>query len=364
MANRTPLYQAHVDAGAKIVDFAGWDMPLHYGSQLQEHHVVRQGAGVFDVSHMAVVDILGCDAQAFLQGLIANDVARLEPGKALYSCMLNATGGVLDDLIVYCEESSKYRVVVNAAMRTQDIGWMKQNVKQMAVSVEERPDLAMLAVQGPQARDLATPLLPAAMQDAVKALKVFYAARCGEWFVGRTGYTGEDGLEIILPAGEVNDLWAKLLAAGVKPIGLGARDTLRLEAGMCLYGSDMDANTTPYEAGLGWTVAWEPESRDFIGRSALVEQHAKGPQTILKGLVLTGKGVLRPHQIVLAADGVTQIGEITSGTFSPTLNVGIAMARLPVEMEGEVAVDIRGKAIPAKIVKPRFVFRGKACVEI
>jgi aminomethyltransferase len=363
MANRTPLYQAHVDAGAKIVDFAGWDMPLHYGSQLQEHHAVRQSAGVFDVSHMAVVDIVGCDAQAFLQRLLANDVAHLAPGKALYSCMLNEKGGVLDDLIVYCEDSAKYRVVVNAAMRKQDIGWMKKHVGQMAVSVEERTDLSMLAVQGPQARELAIPLLPAEIQDAVSNLKVFYACRAGECFVGRTGYTGEDGLEIILPAAEVNALWTHLLAAGVKPIGLGARDTLRLEAGMCLYGSDMNAETTPYEAGLAWTVAWVPESREFIGRAALAEQHANGPQSILKGLVLSGKGVLRPHQKVLSANGETS-GEITSGTFSPSLGVGIALAHLPIDVEGEVAVDIRGKAIPAKIVKPRFVFRGKACVEV
>jgi aminomethyltransferase len=360
MGHKTPLYQAHLDAGAKIVDFAGWDMPLHYGSQLQEHHQVRQSAGVFDVSHMGVVDVVGCDAKAFLQKLLANDVARLNPGKALYSCLLNDEGKILDDLIVYCENDSRYRVVVNASMRAQDLAWMRAHLGQAAVALEERADLAMLAVQGPQARALTLPLLPEALRAQAAELKVFYACRADEWFVGRTGYTGEDGFEIILPAVDAPALWAELLAAGVHPIGLGARDTLRLEAGMCLYGNDMDAHTTPYEAGLAWTLAWEPQNRDFIGRAALQDQHDNGPATLLKGVLLTEKGVPRPHQEVYVDNHA--VGELTSATFSPTLGVGIALARVPTALEGSVSVLIRGKHVAAKIVKPPFARHGKSCL--
>ena len=362
MPKTTPLYRNHVAAGAKIVDFAGWDMPLHYGSQLQEHHQVRQGAGVFDVSHMTVTDIHGPQAQAFLRYLLANDVARLVPGKALYSCMLNPRGGVIDDLIVYYEEDDRYRMVVNAATRDKDLAWINQQAEAFEVTIQARDDLAMLAVQGPQARDSSVPLLPEALRESAAALKPFHACRDDEWFVGRTGYTGEDGFEIMLPAKQAPALWDALLAAGVKPIGLGARDTLRLEAGMCLYGSDMDETLSPYEAGLAWTVPWEPLERDFIGRAAIAAQHDQGPAQTLKGLVLTGKGVLRAHQDVYLPGQTEKAGETTSGTFSPTLGVAIALARIPTAAEGEVEVDIRGKRVAARVVKLPFVRKGKSLI--
>jgi aminomethyltransferase len=354
MGQHTPLYQAHLNAGAKIVDFAGWDMPLHYGSQLQEHHQVRQAAGVFDVSHMGVIDVNGCDAERFLRTLLPNDVARLSPGKALYSCLLNHEGGILDDLIVYYRRNGYYRIVVNAATRHKDLAWMQQHSAAYAVAIEERRDLAILAVQGPNARALTLPLLPPDLRSAAHALRYFYACDNDHYFIGRTGYSGEDGFELIVPATDAAPLWDALLAAGVKPIGLGARDTLRLEAGMCLYGSDMDEHTTPYEAGLGWTVTWN--ERDFIGRHALQTQHEHGTAMTLKGLVLCDKGVPRPHQQVYVGD--LCVGELSSATFAPSVGKGIALARVPTSLEGEVSVAIRDKKIAALIVKLPFVRHG------
>lgn len=363
MGKRTPLYAKHLQAQAKIVDFGGWDMPLHYGSQLQEHHQVRRDAGVFDVSHMTVIDLVGERVKAFLQFLLANDVGRLtQSGKALYSCMLNPQGGIIDDLIVYYQKDTQYRMVVNASTREKDLAWIIQQAKPFGVHVcFEEDDVAMLAVQGPQAREKTLPLLPADLQAAAAALAPFFACWNQDFFVGRTGYTGEDGFEIILPVAQVEAFWDKLLAAGIAPAGLGARDTLRLEAGMSLYGSDMDETTSPLESGLTWTVAFKPESRDFIGRAAL-EAQAKTEHPVLVGLVLCEKGVLRGHQTVYADSGD---GMITSGTFSPTLGVAIAMARLPAPPKTEeLQVGIRDKRLPAKIVKPLFVRHGKACVDL
>jgi len=360
MGQQTALYQKHLEAKAKIVDFAGWDMPLHYGSQLNEHRQVRESAGVFDVSHMTVVDVKGVQAQAYLRHLLANDVAKLKiSGKALYSCMLNEQGGVIDDLIVYYLDAENYRVVVNAATRDKDLAWMQKQAELFTVNLTER-DLSMLAVQGPHAREKTLPLLPKGLRDQVAALKPFVAAWEGDWFIGRTGYTGEDGLEIILPNEAAAHLWDALLAAGVKPIGLGARDTLRLEAGMNLYGTDMTEDTSPCASGLGWTIAWEPEERNFVGRDAIAPS-CKTSKQILVGLVLLEKGVLRSHQMV-NVDGVGT-GEITSGTFSPTLNAGIALARVPADVNEQVTVQIRNKAVPAKVVKPPFVRNGKVLVE-
>ncbi|MCF8005394.1 MAG: glycine cleavage system aminomethyltransferase GcvT [Chromatiaceae bacterium] len=363
MGSRTPLFSEHERLGARIVPFGGWDMPLHYGSQLDEHHAVRQQAGVFDVSHMRPVDIQGADALAFLQRLLANDVAKLkQPGKALYSCMLNADGGVIDDLICYYLGPNRYRAVVNAATADKDLAWIRACVEGTSVSIHSRDDLAMLAVQGPQARNKALPLLPAALQEPARALKPFFAAEQGDWLVGRTGYTGEDGFEIMLPATEVGDLWRALLAASVAPAGLGARDTLRLEAGMNLYGQDMTEEVGPLESGLEWTVAFEPQERDFIGRSALEAQRASGDLRDFIGLLLTGRGVLRSHQPVLV-DG-QPVGEVTSGGFSPTLQRSIALARVQPGIGDQCAVDIRGKAVPARVVKPPFVRHGKALIAL
>ena len=362
MGQRTALYDKHVAAGGKIVDFAGWEMPIHYGSQLEEHHTVRQQAGVFDVSHMTVIDFHGRATLSFLQRLLANDVGKLTtPGKALYGCMLNDQGGVIDDLITYFMNENWYRMVVNAATREKDLAWIQQQAQQEKdIEITERPELAMLAVQGPNARKITHETLGAVI-DAATELKPFSAVQCNDIFIARTGYTGEDGYEIILPSEQAPRLWDQLLANAVKPIGLGARDTLRLEAGMNLYGQDMDETTTPLESGLAWTVAWQPEQRDFIGRSRLEQQRASGVGKKLVGLVLLDRGILRSHQKVILDDNTE--GETTSGSFSPTLNCSIAFARVPATIGAECRVEIRNKQLKAKVVKPPFVRFGKSCID-
>ncbi|MCG8437572.1 MAG: glycine cleavage system aminomethyltransferase GcvT [Pseudomonadales bacterium] len=354
MGHRTALYDAHLAAGGKMVDFGGWDMPINYGSQIEEHHAVRQKAGVFDVSHMTVVEVTGSGARDYLRHLLANDVDRVAPGRALYSGMLNDRGGVIDDLIVY-KRDNDYRLVVNCATRETDLAWMEQHAGGFAVDIRERADLAMLAIQGPEARDITAGLLDGARAEAVQALKVFGFAEDGEWMIARTGYTGEDGVEIMLPGADAVALWNQLLAAGVAPTGLGARDTLRLEAGMNLYGNDMDDSITPWEANMGWTLVLN--DRDFIGRQPLLNQQENGHAELV-GLVLEGKGVLRAHQKVLMPNG--EEGEITSGTFSPTLGKSIALARLPAGATGKVDVEIRNKRQPAQVVKAPFVRNGQA----
>ncbi len=342
-------------------------MPLHYGSQISEHHAVRRDAGQFDVSHMRPVDIAGAGAKAFLQRLLANDVNRLQsPGKALYSCMLNNQGGVVDDLIVYDRAAQGYRVVVNAASASKDLAWMRAQAGPFEVRITPRDDLAMLAVQGPHARGKAVALLPGHARAAAMALPPFFATESDDWFIGRTGYTGEDGFEIMLPAEQAVSLWRGLIDAGVAPCGLGARDTLRLEAGMNLYGQDMDEQNGPLESGLGWTVAWEPETRAFIGRSALEARRADADLPRFVGLLLLGRGVLRGHQPVLV--GGLPIGEVTSGGFAPTLERSIALARVaPVDgtlVGEECAVAIRGKPVAARIVSPPFVRQGQVKIAL
>jgi aminomethyltransferase len=363
MTRKTPLFDQHVAAGARIVDFGGWDMPLHYGSQKEEHHAVRQHAGVFDVSHMTVVDLSGDRVGEFLRRLLANDVARLtESGKALYTCMLNEQGGVIDDLIVYFIDDTHYRLVVNAATREKDLAWIRKQAEAFGVKVSDRAELAMLAVQGPKARELAAPCIDAEFREAALELKPFHGMYAGEWFVARTGYTGEDGWEIVLPAADAAKLWDRLLAAGVRPCGLGARDTLRLEAAMNLYGNDMDEEISPLEAGLGWTVAWEPADREFIGRAALENLRDDGGARRFVGLLLEDKGVLRDHQRVVV-DGVGE-GEITSGGFSPTIGRSIALARLPAGDYDRAQVDIRGKLLNVRIVKTPFVRNGQIRIDV
>jgi aminomethyltransferase len=366
MSHKTPLYSRHLELGARLVDFGGWDMPLQYGSQLEEHHAVRRDAGMFDVSHMRAVDVEGVRAQEFLRRLLANDVARLATtGKALYSCLLNESGGVIDDLIVYFREPGRYRLVVNAGTADKDLAWIDRQVAGFGVTVRPRRDLAMIAVQGPNARAKAAALLPAADQAQALALESFFGttlgAHGGSVFIARTGYTGEDGFEIMLPAKHVVSLWNRLLAAGVRPCGLGARDTLRLEAGMNLYGNDMDETTTPLESGLAWTVAFGA-GRDFIGRGALEAQRATGVPRQLVGLLLEDKGILRSHHRVYA--GPAGEGETTSGGYSPTLERSIALARLPSAAGGTVAVEIRGKRLKARVVRPPFVRHGQAQITL
>ncbi|WP_208278030.1 glycine cleavage system aminomethyltransferase GcvT [Massilia oculi] len=367
----TPLNSAHRALGAKMVDFGGWDMPVNYGSQIEEHNAVRSDAGMFDVSHMCVVDVKGANTRSFLRGLLANNVDKLQvPGKALYSCMLNPEGGVIDDLIVYFLSEDWFRIVVNAGTADKDVAWMNaQNVAtNSGVTITQRRDgndpIALIAVQGPNARAKVWQVLPTT-QAATENIKPFNAAivgdtAFGEAMVARTGYTGEDGFEIGVPASQAEALWNALLAAGVKPAGLGARDTLRLEAGMNLYGQDMDETTNPLDAGLAWTIDLVSE-RDFIGKAAL---QAKGQGAQFVGLILREKGgILRAHQAVVAASGKEseKFGEITSGTFSPSMQQAIALARVPMDVAvgDTVHVIIRDKRLAASVVKLPFVRNGK-----
>jgi aminomethyltransferase len=359
MIAKTPLHATHLACGAKMVDFHGWEMPLHYGSQLNEHHHVRKDAGMFDVSHMTVVDVLGAGGRQFLRKLLTNDVDQLaHNGKALYSCMCNEHGGIIDDLIVYQRSSDNYRVILNSATRETDLAWIRQKSEGFAVGLQERTELAMIAVQGPQAIAKALKVLNPAQIDAVSTLTPFECVDVDQWFFARTGYTGEDGLEIIVPQEFIAPLWADLMNAGVQPCGLAARDTLRLEAGMLLYGQDMDTSTSPLESGLAWTIKWTPEDRGFIGMGALFTQKQLGIKHKMVGLTLLDKGVMRHGQRVVVEghpDGI-----ITSGSYSPTLEHSVALARVPVETGDEVMIDIRGKLIPAKVGKPRFVKHGQA----
>ncbi|WP_202844241.1 glycine cleavage system aminomethyltransferase GcvT [Luteimonas saliphila] len=362
MTRKTILNDSHRALGARMVDFGGWDMPIHYGSQIEEHHQVRRDAGMFDVSHMTVVDLHGDQVRPFLRRLLANSIDKLKrPGKALYTCMLNAQGGVIDDLIVYFLGGDRFRLVVNAATREKDLAWITAQAVPFGVEVAERPELAMIAVQGPNARDRVAGLLDADAAATVSALGKFAAAelagtRFGDLFVARTGYTGEDGFEVVVSDAGAVALWDALLRAGVKPAGLGARDTLRLEAGMNLYGQDMDDTVTPYEAALGWTVALD-DGRAFNGREVLEAQARDGAPRQMIGLVMEDKGVLRHGQKVRTAHGE---GEILSGTFSPTLGKAIAFARVPAgDLSSGVGVDIRGREVPVRVVKFPFVRDGK-----
>ena len=357
MPQKTILNDTHRRLGARMVDFGGWDMPLHYGSQLEEHHAVRRDSGMFDVSHMCAVDIAGADAKAFLSRLIANNVDKIKlPGKALYSAMLNPAGGVVDDLIVYYLADNVYRVVINAGTAEKDLAWMAARLAEWGLKLDITPrrDLAMIAVQGPKAKERFWQALPET-RAASEGMKPFFSVIVGDYFVASTGYTGEDGFELTLPADQADAVWQAFLDAGIKPIGLGARDTLRLEAGMNLYGQDMDESVSPLDAGMAWTVDLVAE-RDFVGKPAL---QADGQKKQFLGLVLQDKGVLRAHQKVHTAQGE---GEITSGTFSPTLQQSVALSRLPLGVApGQmVEVEIRDKRLAAKVVKPCFVRQGKS----
>lgn len=343
------------------MDFGGWDMPLHYGSQIDEHHHVRRNAGMFDVSHMTIVDATGTRVVDFLGWLLANDISKLkQDGKALYSCMLNDNGGVIDDLIIYRLSADHFRMVVNAATRDKDMAWIKAQAAAYNIDITERRDTALISVQGPQARAKVAATLDTSAAEQARALPPFGAAQIGDFFVARTGYTGEDGLEVALPATQAVSWWNRLLAAHVPPCGLGARDTLRLEAGLNLYGHDMDETTSPLEAGLGWTVAWQPTRRDFCGRAALTEQQNSETGARFVGLVLKQRGVLRAGQTVTTPAGD---GRVTSGSFSPTLNRAIGLARIPAGEGDSCTVDIRGRQIDAHIVTPPFVRHGQIVIE-
>jgi len=360
MSKFTPLYNKHKEAGAKFVDFSGWEMPIHYGSQVDEHHAVRQEVGVFDVSHMVVVDIAGAEDTKFLQYLLANDVAKLPaPGRAMYTPMLNPQGGVIDDLIVYKTEQG-YRLVVNAGTAEKDLEWFNSQAPKFDVQVKRRPEFSILAVQGPKALGVIAEVMPEIATELAE-LKPFQGMPLpADGYIAKTGYTGEAGVEIVVPSTDVEALWDKLLAANVRPVGLGARDTLRLEAGMNLYGQDMTDETSPLSSNLGWTIAWEPEDRNFVGRDVIAAEKAAGVTQKLTGLVLEGRGVLRAGQKVVV-DG-KEIGVITSGSFSPTLGKSIALARVDKTIGEQAGVEVRNKVLYVRVVKASFVRNGKALV--
>ncbi len=347
---RTPLHDAHVAAGARMTRFAGWSMPLHYGSQIAEHHEVRRAAGMFDVSHMTVIDVDGADGGELLARVLANDAAKAVPGKAVYSMLLNEAAGVVDDVIVY-GRASGYRVVANGATRAKVLAWFAKHRAGFRAELCERRDLALIAVQGPGAVAIFADVTAV---DA-GALAPFSALEHGEWMVARTGYTGEDGIEAILPGSRAVELWQSLQAAGVAPAGLAARDTLRVEAGLMLYGQDMDESTTPLESSLAWTVAWSPRDRVFVGREALARQRAEKPRRVLRGVVMEGRGIMRPGHPVL-----TDVGEgaVTSGIFSPTLGYSIGFARVPRNAASDCSIAIRGTCVPGRFVKLPFVRHG------
>jgi aminomethyltransferase len=393
---QTPLHDTHTAQGAKMVDFGGWHMPIHYGSQIQEHQAVRQNVGVFDVSHMCVCDIQGTHAQAFLRYVLANDVQKLKANQALYSCMLNQEGGVVDDLIVYHVSDLAatlneevvdvpathhyYRLVLNAGCAPKDIAWLQTQAAIFlkahdaaqtphALKITPQASLNILALQGPKAAAVLEKIFTQHIAQ-IQSLKTFFAdafklkqashEHSHTIFIGRTGYTGEDGFEIILPQAIVQDFWQKLMREGVQPCGLGARDTLRLEAGMHLYGQDMDEQTKPYNASLSWTLDHSDTNRNYIGKTALLAHQATHH---ILGLYLKSGGILRAHQKIETAFGD---GEITSGTFSPTMNCSIAMAKLPkdVKVGDFVHVQIRQQSLKVKVVKLPFVRLGQIKVVI
>jgi aminomethyltransferase len=355
---KTALFNAHVKAGAKMVDFGGWNMPINYGSQIDEHHAVRKDTGMFDVSHMTVVDLKGPESEKFLLRLLANDVRKLTDSKALYSTMLNENGGVIDDLIVYRRKENNYRIVVNAATREKDLAWFKLQIKEFDAKIKERPKVAMLAVQGPNAIETCLKVLPKKVSAQLAELKKFYAIDCKKYFIGRTGYTGEDGVEIMLKEKHIEKLWNKFMLANVQPCGLGARDTLRLEAGMHLYGQDMNDEVSPLECGLTWTI--RKEDVDFIGSQALANQRQAGIKRKMTGIVLTERGILRHDQELEDENGLK--GIITSGSFSPSTEKAIAMALVDKNFGNDIKVKIRKKELPVQAVKLPFVRNGKPLI--
>lgn len=359
--NYTPFYQCHLDSGGKIVDFGGWALPVNYGSQIKEHEAVRTDVGMFDVSHMVITDVHGAEAKSFLRHLISNDVEKLEKhgvGKALYTALLNNEAGVIDDLIVYLTPFG-YRIVSNAATESKDLAWIKQVASGFQVSLFSRRDLAMLAVQGPNAIQKVSEAHPN-VAEQLSGLKPFSSVENNGYFYARTGYTGENGLEIMFPKEEAKILWLTLLDHGVVPCGLGARDTLRLEAGMNLYGHEMDESVTPVECTMDWVVDLSDQNRDFIGKVAYQLAKISADSMVQVGLLMQGRGILRDGQ-TLELNG-ENVGIITSGTFSPTMKQSIGIARVRKGTDGVIDVVIRDKKESVKVVKLPFVRNGKIIV--
>ena len=356
--SRTPLFQAQLALGAKMINFHGWEMPLHFGSQLLEHEKVRLHAGIFDVSHMNIVDLIGDEAGLFLNYLLTASIDSLPSTKrALYTCICNEEGGIIDDLIVYGLASDRFRLVFNAATRTRVNHWLSEQIKPFKAQIQMRPELAMIAIQGPKALALSSTVLGEHLAEAIKALKAFAYTQQGEIFIARTGYTGEAGLEIIGPDAQILDLWKAFLDQGVQACGLAARDSLRIEAGLLLNGQDMDEQTSPLESNLESCIHWEPANRAFIGRQSLEKQKRQGSHRRLVGLTLTEKAILRTGQKVMI-DGLAQ-GVVTSGSFSPSLGQSIGFARVPQDTPKQVMVQIRNKLQPAKVGPLKFLNKGR-----
>ena len=360
MARRTVLFDAHRALGARIVEFAGWDMPISYAGPLEEHRAVRTRCGLFDVSHMGEIEVRGPGAEALCQELTVNDVGRLDDGDGQYSVLCNEHGGVLDDLVVFRLGRERFLLVVNAANTDADRAWIASHAPAHVVLDDRSAELALLALQGPEAERALRTLTPLDL-TALRPFTVRDATLAGvRGLVSRTGYTGEDGFELFVPASETLPVWDAVLAAvrrsGGLPCGLAARDTLRLEAGLPLCGTDMDAETTPIEAGIGWVVKLRKPA--FVGRETLARQAATGPARRLVGLRLDEPGIPR-HGHVVWRDGA-RIGTVTSGSKSPTLGTFIGMAyvdRASTRRETTVAVEIREHQLPAHVVDRPFYRR-------
>jgi aminomethyltransferase len=350
---RTPLAEVHPRMGARMVDFAGWWMPVQYGGIMQEARAVRQGVGMFDISHMGRFHLQGTQSIAVLENLTTNDVSALNDGAAQYSLLTNPQGGVIDDIIVYRLAADHLLVVVNAANADKDKAWILQHLPASVSLQDATAQTAMIAVQGPQAIGLVSQLFTQNLADLPRFHFTTFSWQGHSVFAARTGYTGEDGVELIVDASDAQPLWNSLHQAGAVPCGLGARDVLRIEAGYPLYGHELNEDINPIEAGLGWVVS---KSKQFIGAEAIRRVREQGPVRKLVGLEVEGRMVARQGYLV-QVNGQT-VGEITSGTFSPTLEKSIAMAFVNSEhsrVGNEVQVDMRGKPVPARIVSRRFV---------
>jgi glycine cleavage system T protein (aminomethyltransferase) len=343
---RTPLYEKHVEAGAKLVPFAGWEMPVQYEGIKAEHLRVRSSCGVFDVSHMGEIETEGPQAQDLLQRLLTNDVSKIEVGGAQYSCLCREDGGVLDDLFTYRIADEQYLTVTNAANHERDLEWFEAHAVEFNVQVHDRIDAyAMLAVQGPDAREIVARLADGELPPRFRTVELSIAG--SPTLVCGTGYTGEDGVELLIAPEAAPTIWDALLEAGGRPAGLGARDTLRLEVNYCLYGNDLTEERTPIEAALGWCVK---EDTGFIGSDACRKVRDQGPEQVLEPFVITGAGIPRQGNAILSAD--EPVGEVTSGTLSPSLEVGIGMGYIRSELAEpgtEIEIDVRGKRRPAEI---------------
>lgn len=357
---QTSLHDIHVEAGARMVDFAGWSMPVQYSGVIDEHRAVRQAAGLFDVSHMGEFRVSGPESEAFLQSMTPNDVTRLAPGRAHYSGLLTESGTYVDDLLIYRLGDEEFLLVVNAANRAKDFAWLESHSIEGIELEDVSSSYALLALQGPAAREILRGLASCDL-NAIRYYAFEEAEVAGEnAIVSRTGYTGEDGFELYLEPSAAPEIWRRLISAGsslgLVPAGLGARDTLRLEAGMALYGHEIDEATTPLEAGLDWVV--KLDQGEFLGRDALLAQRQSGPKKKLIGLEVQGRGIARQGHAVVV-DGV-EVGRVTSGTWSPTFEKAIGMAHVPAELaevDRDLTLDVRGRSVPARVVALPFYKR-------